>query len=431
MQRIRNVADWSGARRIALFLPLLAIYALVILKGASPFPVGDEGTYLTYAQRITEGHYSTRSAGEFAYLWFGPGLPLLLAPLVALNASLDVLRLADAVFLFGAALAFDRLLQLVHGRRIALLGAYALGLYPPFPHTLLQHTFSEPLAMLSAAFGMLFMAKAMRTGAVRHMVLSSVGFAWLALTRIGFGWILTALLLIFLGIWLFQRRRMAGNEFVARRAAAIFALALALCAPWLVYTHSETGHVYYWGTSGGLNLYWMASPYPGDLGDWKGVTSTDPHHAPFFRSLRHLGPVEKNARIQSKALRLIRDHPTSYLKNLPPNVSRLFLQTPFTNNPTNSITKRAAYAVPSLVILGVLALCLPRLLRDRRRLPPEALPFAMFAAVGIVFHSLLAAEGRMLMPLVPALLWFAIYGLAAGDASPLRAASRRKLRAYA
>ena len=37
-------------------------------------------------------------------LWFGPGLPLALTPLAALDAPIEVFRLSGPVFLFGAML---------------------------------------------------------------------------------------------------------------------------------------------------------------------------------------------------------------------------------------------------------------------------------------------------------------------------------------
>ena len=68
------------------------------------------------------------------------------------------------------------------------------------------------------------------------------------------------------------------------------------------------------GKLGSLSLYWMTSPYEGDLGDWHQahLVFSDPAlrpHREFFDSLRGLTLAEQNAEIEREALRNIADHP--------------------------------------------------------------------------------------------------------------------------
>jgi hypothetical protein len=123
-----RLADLNETTRHVLFLaPLLFVYAVITLvPRAAP---SDEVHYLKFAENLTHGFYSGR--GPDINLWYGPGLPLLLTPFVALNASIELMRLLGAVWLFVAVVLFYFLLRLTVLPRLALAGAMAFGLYWP------------------------------------------------------------------------------------------------------------------------------------------------------------------------------------------------------------------------------------------------------------------------------------------------------------
>jgi hypothetical protein len=223
------------------------------------------------------------------------------------------------------------------------------------------------------------------------------------MTRVAFGWVITVCLAIFLVWWAVAR----STE--TRRLSAIYALALAACIPWLAYTYSATGRFFSWGNSGSLSLYWMASPYPGDLGDWHQADEvfTNPNlapHRPFFATLRGLDLPAQNARIERQALDLIASHPGRYAENVAANVSRMWFDAPYSFE-----RQRLAalyFALPGAILLGALALAAVAGVRLRHALPAITPAFAVFAAVAFVLHALLAAYPRMLLPIVPVLIWF-------------------------
>jgi hypothetical protein len=236
------------------------------------------------------------------------------------------------------------------------------------------------------------------------LALGAVALAGLALTRVDYGWVLAVVLLILLGWWAVSRRA------VARRLAAMVAAGLALCAPWLAYTTAETGRVWQWGSSGSLSLYWMSSPYPGDLGDWQQahLVFSDPNlapHRPFFEGLRGLTLPEQNARLERRALANIREHPLKYLENVAANVSRMFFDAPYSY--TRQRLSAVYFALPNALLLGAALLAALVAVRARGSLPACAAPFAIFAAVSFVLHALVSAYPRMLMPIVPVVIWLA------------------------
>ena len=201
----------------------------------------------------------------------------------------------------------------------------------------------------------------------------------------------------------------------SRRLALVHGLALALCVPWLAYTYSVTDRPLLWGTSGSLSAYWMSSPYAADTGDWHCATDVFSQdwlapHRPFFRANAGLSPVEQNRALERRAVENLREHPGNYAGNLAANASRMLFNVPYSERGFE--TRSLAFVIPGLVLLGFLAVTLVRLLRADDALVPEALPFALFAAVAFAVHLPISAYTRMLIPIVPLLVWLITYALA-------------------
>jgi 4-amino-4-deoxy-L-arabinose transferase-like glycosyltransferase len=406
-------------RELALLLPLLALY-LAMSVAFPPHP-DDEASYISLAERLTHGAYVTGddealldAAPGSPDLWFGPGLPGAIAPLVALDAPPALLRLTGPLVLFGAVVLYYILARDTWGRRRGLASAYALGCYPLF-WPLLPNLHSEPLAVLFVAAGMLGISRVLRSRRPVDFVLAAGALAGLALTRVAYGWVLTVALVVF-GVWWVVTR-----SSVALRTVAVLSLALVLCLPWLAYTYEKTHLVFHWGNSGSLSLYWMSSPYAGDRGDWRQADDvfTDPalaRHAPFFSSLRGLPLAEQVGRIQEQALDNIQAHPGRYAENVAANLARMFVNAPYSDSEWRP--NDLFYAVSNAVLLAAVAFSLVVLVPRRRALPPEAGPFLVLALAAFGLHALLAAYPRMLTPIVPFCAWFATLAYAERATAP-------------
>ena len=187
-------------REIALLLPLLALY--IAAWAFFPERPDDEAWYVVLAERLVDGFYVSGDGDAILNddpgspdLWFGPGLPALLAPLVAADAPLSVLRLTSAFVLFGAVLLMYVLARERWGPRVGLVAAYALGLYLPFLG-LLSNLHSEVLAMLFVVLSMLGLARFLERRGVVWLAVGGGGLAGLALTRVAYGWVLTVAFLV-------------------------------------------------------------------------------------------------------------------------------------------------------------------------------------------------------------------------------------------
>lgn len=427
----------AAVRGAAPFLLLLAI--LVTDAVAFPKHPSDESGYLTLAHNLTHGQYTGlgwRPANpipspdpENPDLWFGPGLPVAIAPLVAIGAPLQVIRLSGPLFLFAAALLFFRLLRLHLPRRLALLGALTLGLYYPF-YNLLATLHSEPLAVLLTVAVLYALDRAVHGGGLRYVLLGGLAVAWLSVTRLENGWVTTLLLVGALIWWGIARSARA------RQVALIFAAGLTLCVPWLIFTYSVTGQPFLWGNSGPLSLYWMSSPYSQDLGDWRGgpeqILITDPllkPHRAYFRRLAKLDPVEQNKQLESTALSNVRDHPSKFAKNLAANISRLLFNFPYSAKQES--LKTLFYLLPNALLLGAL-LVSALLLAASRSFPTQAVLFLVLGIASFAVHCVLAGYPRFLMPLVPIPVSIVAYavgrGLVPGGIIQVARRSARKLR---
>jgi hypothetical protein len=196
---------------------------------------------------------------------------------------------------------------------------------------------------------------------------------------------------------------------------------MAACVPWLTYTYELTHHLFYWGNSGGISLYWMSSPSAGQLGEWHAThtVNTDPALAgyrPFFHYVSSLGPLRADLELQHVALVQALGHPAKYLLNLLANVGRMFFGFPFSFK--LSIAVVAGLTLFNGALLAGIIAAGRSLRRTRRRMPPETVPFLLFFGLGLVVHLLPTAEPRMVLPLLPIPLW--LIGLAFFRRPPVR-----------
>jgi hypothetical protein len=396
---------------VVQLLPLLGVLLIVSLLTDPGRPNGDEMPILAAAHRLLQGRYAVLGTMDSTkFLWHGPGLPALLAPLVALGIPLAELRLLSPLLMFVAVLLFYRLLRLRLTHRGALIAAYALGLYAP-GYYVLGTVAKEPLALVCSIAALDGTARYLKYGRLRHALLAGVALAALAMTRLEYGWVITGCLLaglVWWGVGRLRHRAAPERTVPARRWTVICAIAMLGCVPWLVYTYSITHHVFYWGNSGGISLYWMSSPSPSQLGEWHAThtVNSDPALAayrPFFHHVSSLGPLKADLELQHVALVQALGHPAKYLLNLVANVGRMFVGFPFSF--ALSIALVVGVTVFNGTLLAGLLAAGASLRRARRALPRETVPFLLLGCLGLVVHLLPTAEPRMVVPLIPIPLW--------------------------
>ncbi len=386
-------------RQIPKLLPLLLFYlALVVRPSAEAFQL-DESYYFSYARHLLRDFGSPPPT-----LWWGPGYPLVLIPFAALEAPLLAATLMNAFFLFGALIYFHGTISLYVEDRYSLLFTYILGLYPPFVREV-HMLRTENLVFLLVCGFMYHFCRSFRGAGKKplHLLAASLYLAYLALTKIFFGYVILTGLLLSLLLLVWQRRDQL------RKTTLVYALALLWCIPYLLVTYSWTGKVFYWATSGGMSLYWMSSPYAGELGSWfsdddvRALPELSPHRE-FFAEIAELSEVERDEALKKQALHNIIHYPARYLKNWIANLGRLLFSYPFSYTPQKMSTY--FYLLPNIFLVVFLILSVyPAVLRHRT-IPYEVCALVLFALIATGGTSLLCAYDRQFRPQVPIfLLW--------------------------
>jgi hypothetical protein len=388
-------------KRTLKLLPLLPYYMLVIIILSSPPFRADEKMYVTGANLLLQGSFF--SDHDITLMW-GPGYSIVLVPFIFLKLPLLIPKLLNAFFLFGAILYFYETLALWLNETYALIFAFAMGLYPPFlreVHLLM----SENLVFFLICGFIFHFCKAQRKSRNPwlHLLLASIFLAYLAVTKVFFGYVSLVGLLAFLILHLWKKR----EEF--RKIAYVYFLALIWCLPYLLSTYSLTGKVFYWGTSGGNNLYWMTTPYETQLGDWFSEKQVQirpelAQHREFLDKVAGLPKVEQDSAYKKQGIYNITHYPVKYFVNWIANIGRLLFSYPFSYTEQKLTTY--FYLIPNmfLVVLFVLSIY-PAILRWKS-IPYELSALLFFFLVSFGGTSLLSADNRQFRPLVPILiLW--------------------------
>jgi hypothetical protein len=404
-RRLRQVSRAD----VALMVFALAVFVLVTyLTPASIVENSDEADYLAFAGRLVHGGYV--GPGE-SFLWWPPGVPLVLTPPVAAGAPIGLIRLIGPVTLFAVVVVFRLLASWYVRRPQAQLATVLLVLYAPLDR-LLPRVFSEPLAALCFLLFVALSSRFILSGRRSVGLGAGLALGYLGLTRAEYGWVIVGLIVVFGAASMVLRHHAA-----ARRSLAVSLVAFAVLLPWLAYTASLTGTFPYWGNSGGLSLYWMTVPDDAELGDWHSEAEvfTSPvlaRHRPLFRSLEHLGPVERDARLQRLARHWLLSHPLHYARNLVANLSRLWFRFPFSHEPAS--LKPLPYAFFGALLLGALTVAGSRLLR-RRWCAPELAPALAVIVISSLIHVAVAGYPRSLAPLIPFFFLLSAIGLSDGS----------------
>jgi hypothetical protein len=395
---------WT-ARQTAPALTFLALaYAAVVLWLAPRQFVGDEGAYVQLAQNLTRGYFSPP---DHIQLWWGPGYPLALAPFIGIHLPMLVPRLLNVVCLLGAVVLTYFTARLFVRPLIALLVAGYVAIYPPAIQAL-PYLATEPLALLLAALWMYLCCRALLSvkGARPLLAAAAVALAYLAVTKIFFGWVILGSLAASAALLVAYRAR------AYARWVLMFGLALLLCTPYLVYTYQVTGRPLYWGSSGGLSLYWMSTPYPGELGDWfsEADMRDDPrlneNHRAVYQSIAALDQVQADDTLRQQAVEQIASHPGKFVLNWIDNVGRLILNFPYSFSTFNVRTLIVGLLNAPAVGLVVASVWL--LLSRKRHLPNALAAVGLVTMAAFVGSSLLSAYVRQFLPLVP---WLAVFGV--------------------
>lgn len=383
----------------------------------------DEERFVEYADHLCRGYYAP---ADTLFLWNGPGLPLLLWPFRAWDWPLFLAKLGNAFFLFGAVRHFRLTLQALDGEEPGAdspshvagsiphasrastwawwVGAYFLIFDLPWLPLLM----TETLALFCVAGAMRELNAALGPSGERGPRLrAAVYLAALALTRFYFAYVLLAGMSLALLFACLPRHRRHGL-----RLTGIAAIAFSICSPYLFYTYHLTGRFFYWGNTGGSQLYTLTLPEKNLLGDVIpfNVILEHPEISPsahaLLQSLGKDNEVERDLAFRRAAWSNLREYPGKVFQNWRANVNRLIFDSPFSRFPgSHSRQGSGNWAfVFSLWFYALLpTLALAAFTWRSQPWHPITVVAAAFFGISLAGLSLMSAYARFVLPVLPML----------------------------
>jgi hypothetical protein len=413
-----------------LFSPFLLLYIFITIRYQTNLYYGDEDFYMFFAQNLLHGFYSPPPPN--IVLHYGPGYPLLIAPFIALNIPHLVIKLMNPVFNYLSIIFIFKALKHITPLRTSIIFSLFWAFYYN-SFNLLYRMHSEILTSFLVSLLVLFIVRGFNSKRTKvtnkYIYLSGFIFGYIALTKVIFGYVILAMLIGSLLLWLTNRK--SSNY---RKGLVIVLLALATIAPYLIYTYQLTGRVFFLGTTGGSNLYWMSTLPEKEYGDWypepklkpdtvisQNESNREPiffdlpgtqdsiilyHRKDFIEIYKYSGLAQDDA-YKRIAINNIKSHPLKFIRNCLCNVSRILINYPYSYR-----LQRPGYMAKfplNMIILVFIVICIiPTIINWRKIMFPLRfmLCFSLLYLGGSVFGS---AEIRMFSIIVPMLLFWIAY----------------------
>ena len=196
----------------------------------------------------------------------------------------------------------------------------------------------------------------------------------------------------------------------ARLATFIFILALIFCLPYLTYTYSLTGKIFYWSDLGGDNLYWMSTPYKNEFGDWYDrynlPQEIQQNHQEFFDKISKLNRIEADEALKKEAIQNIKKHPKKYFMNWLANIGRIFFSYPYSYTNQSLTTYFTILPNMFIVVLGLPFFFIT--VMNRKIIHQEIFFLLCLVPIYLFGSSLLSAGREMFFVTLPVVgLWLA------------------------
>lgn len=418
----------NGNNIFLVLLPFLVLYGILIFFGMKEGLRKDEWRYVYYAQQLLQGEYSP---DHTVFLWNGPGYPILLSPFMALGFSLGLLKVFNAFFLYFSLICFYKSLVVFFSKHFSLIITVVLGVYWP-AYEMLPYLMTEPFVIFLMTLLLWFSIKLFNQGNPSKMsiLLLALLFAMIALTKVIFGYVLLAMMFI-ISVWLLVNKKP-----MMITAGKVILLSLVFCLPYLIYTYTISGKIFYWSNAGGMQLYWMSTPHKGEFGDWVNFTSPVSkyeevnnifrsrhgriihevfNYPNLFEKMSQDDLIDKSNIYQDEGFKKyafanIKNHPGKFLGNWLANISRMLFGVPYSYKTQNY--RFLKYIIPHIPLLSVILFGFIRLISQGYKLPFPLIFLMIFVAIYLGGSSLLSAYPRQFYITIPILTFWAAFVIA-------------------
>ena len=412
--------DREKLRVYSPWILLAVLYMALILIFQDSDPKGDEIRHLRYAKNLTQGFYVDIENPSFRN---GPGYPMVLAPFQFLGSPHIIPKLMNGVFLFLAVVYFRKSLALYTSPSIARFGALILGLYPPILRWL-PFMYSEALALFLICAFVYYFLKALNTleHTKRYLVLTSLFLGLLVLTKIIFFHVVVVGLLFLIPCFFTVYRKQVVL------ISKILVGAVVVISPYLFFTYSWSGKLFYLGTGGGEILYHRSTPFEQEWGNWFSredvlfgdqpeykkvktfgdLSNLSRNHREFYLSIEHLNYIEQDSAFKAKAIENIKNHPRKFLRNTAAGIGRFVWNYPYSYRSQGM--GMYLYGLPNMTLLILSLIVFLPVIQNRKEIPFDLLSLLFFSLVYSAGIIALEGRARNFIVVVPFLIGFILYG---------------------
>jgi 4-amino-4-deoxy-L-arabinose transferase-like glycosyltransferase len=392
-----------------IFSPFLAIFILLVLKLHSDKMEGDESRYFMYAQNLLQGFYSPKNV---VFLWNGPGYPLFLVPFLYFKLPLITISLANAIMQYMSIVFLFKSIKAYTNTKVALLASLAWGVYY-LGYQEIPSILTEPLTSFLMSSLLVSLSSYFTKGNKNYLYVSGIIIGLIVLTKFIFGYILLFMLIFWVAVYLIYQMKKIAQPKIKSLIIAL-GIAFVLVTPYLAHTYQLTSRIFYWGNSGGMNLYWMSTPYENEFGDWfpetlfigqaiSGTNLYKNHLSDINYFLTRKG-IERDDAYKQKGIENIKKYPLKYIRNWFTNQGRLWFNFPQTGF---SHSERGLLRfVPNAILLTFFLLSLYLWGINFKKCPIEINFLALFILSYLGMTSLISALPRQLTVSVPILLFW-------------------------
>lgn len=399
---MRKIINWYTNLNIAYkLLPFLFLYLFICVAFPKDLDGTDQRRYLQFAQNILQGYYSPPQEMN---LWNGPGYPLFLSVFLFFKVPVSALSAFNAILHYISLIIAYKTFYLYVSKKKAFILTLLLGMYFPMFEELRQ-ILTETLAwfLVSAICYLFAKSQKEHTFSWKLILLCSFSIAFLAVTKVIFGYVIIVMLLVSVLMCLFPIFRN-----VAKKSTVIFTVAFVFCLPWLCYTYSITKRVLYWTNSGSMSLYTMSTPYENESGQWYGedLLLKNPNHALFIDSITNLSPLLKDDAYKTAAIKNIKTHPKKYAYNFISNVGRLLF---FPSNYAPDTIWSYYPFIPNMFLVVFIFFGVVISIRYYKNVPQEIVFLFLFILIYLMGSTFVSAYRRMFYITVPFWLLFIAY----------------------
>jgi hypothetical protein len=403
----------KGINPFLMFLPFLLLYTLIALIFPTTGTFGDESRYLMYANHLLNGFYSPPPPN--IDLGNGPGYPIILIPFIALHLPLISVTILNGIFYYLSIVFLFKALKEVASIKLSIIivlfwGCY-INLYEYIP-IIYTESFTVFLITLIAYFTI---SSFKFPNQKKYIYICGFLIGYLALTKPIFGYVLSCILIGILILGILNKKNLN-----YRRCLFILLIAMIVTTPYLIYNYSLTNKLFYWGSNGGNNFYWMSSPYEGEYGNWieypvvsqknrieHSKLLIEKNHQNDFQEAFNLSSIDRDSLFKTIAIENIKNHPRKFLINCFSNIGRMLFNFPYSYKLEKPETL-LRLPFNGLIILFLLFSIIPITINWKKI--NFSLKFLLFFAFLYLGGSVLgSAETRMFTIIVPILLIFIAY----------------------